>query len=140
MGSSARRDKSLWCSEKGQGLVEYALILVLIAIVVIVILALLGPAVGNVFSNVMIPIRGHGVISGVSAQRTGGGSNDLLVSVSVSTNTSVTISDSQSGGSFTVSCNGSCSVTFIGVGFDAGTVTVTAAAGGLMTVTYPVKP
>ena len=39
--------------EKGQGLVEYALILVLIAVVVIVILALVGPAVGNVFSNIM---------------------------------------------------------------------------------------
>ena len=37
--------------EKGQGLVEYALILVLVAIVVIVILALLGPAIGNVFST-----------------------------------------------------------------------------------------
>ena len=33
--------------EKGQGLVEYALILVLVAIVVIAILALLGPAIGN---------------------------------------------------------------------------------------------
>ncbi len=39
--------------EAGQGLVEYALILVLVAVVVIVILALLGPAVGNLFSNVM---------------------------------------------------------------------------------------
>ena len=39
--------------EKGQGLVEYALILVLVAIVVIVILALVGPAIGNVFSNVI---------------------------------------------------------------------------------------
>jgi pilus assembly protein Flp/PilA len=39
--------------EKGQGLVEYALILVLVAIVVIVILALLGPAIGNVFSRIM---------------------------------------------------------------------------------------
>ena len=39
--------------EKGQGLVEYALILVLVAIVVIVILALLGPAIGNVFSNIV---------------------------------------------------------------------------------------
>ena len=38
--------------EKGQGLVEYALILVLVAVVVIVILALLGPAVGNIFSNI----------------------------------------------------------------------------------------
>ncbi|MCC7130793.1 MAG: pilus assembly protein [Anaerolineae bacterium] len=39
--------------EKGQGLVEYALILVLVAIVVLVILALLGPAIGNVFSTIM---------------------------------------------------------------------------------------
>jgi pilus assembly protein Flp/PilA len=38
---------------KGQGLVEYALILVLIALVVIVILALLGPAVGRIFSNII---------------------------------------------------------------------------------------
>ena len=42
--------------EKGQGLVEYALILVLVAIVVIVILALLGPAIGNVFSTIMVSI------------------------------------------------------------------------------------
>lgn len=39
--------------EKGQGLVEYALILVLVALVVIVVLALLGPAIGNVFSQIM---------------------------------------------------------------------------------------
>jgi pilus assembly protein Flp/PilA len=39
--------------EEGQGLVEYALILVLVAVVVIVILALVGPAVGNIFSNVV---------------------------------------------------------------------------------------
>jgi pilus assembly protein Flp/PilA len=42
--------------EKGQGLVEYALILVLVAVVVIVILALLGPAIGNVFSNIVSSI------------------------------------------------------------------------------------
>jgi pilus assembly protein Flp/PilA len=41
---------------RGQGLVEYALILVLVAIVVIVILALLGPAIGNVFSNLISQI------------------------------------------------------------------------------------
>jgi len=40
-------------AEEGQGLVEYALILVLVAVVVIVILALLGPAVGNIFSNIV---------------------------------------------------------------------------------------
>ena len=39
--------------EKGQGLVEYALILVLVAIVVIAVLALLGPAIGNIFSTIM---------------------------------------------------------------------------------------
>jgi pilus assembly protein Flp/PilA len=38
--------------EKGQGLVEYALILVLVAIVVIAVLMLLGPIIGNVFSTV----------------------------------------------------------------------------------------
>jgi pilus assembly protein Flp/PilA len=42
--------------ERGQGLVEYALILVMVAIVVIVILALLGPAVGNIFSNLISQI------------------------------------------------------------------------------------
>lgn len=39
--------------EKGQGLVEYALILVLVAVVVIIILAILGPAVGNIFSTIV---------------------------------------------------------------------------------------
>jgi pilus assembly protein Flp/PilA len=38
-------------TEQGQGIIEYALILVLVAITAMVILALLGPAVGNVFSN-----------------------------------------------------------------------------------------
>jgi pilus assembly protein Flp/PilA len=38
--------------EKGQGLVEYALILVLVAIVVIAALMILGPIIGNVFSKV----------------------------------------------------------------------------------------
>ena len=39
--------------EKGQGLVEYALILVLVAIVVIAVLLILGPAVGDVFSEIV---------------------------------------------------------------------------------------
>ena len=38
--------------EEGQGLVEYALIIVLVAIVVIVALSLLGPVIGNVFSSI----------------------------------------------------------------------------------------
>lgn len=39
--------------EEGQGLVEYALILVLVAVVVLAILTLLGPAIGNTFSNII---------------------------------------------------------------------------------------
>ncbi len=42
--------------ERGQGLIEYALILVLIAIVVIVVLTLLGPAIGEVFSSILAGI------------------------------------------------------------------------------------
>ncbi len=38
--------------ENGQGLVEYAFILVLVAIVVIAALLILGPMIGNVFSTI----------------------------------------------------------------------------------------
>ena len=38
--------------EKGQGLVEYAIILTLVALVVISVVRLLGPKIGNVFSTV----------------------------------------------------------------------------------------
>jgi pilus assembly protein Flp/PilA len=41
---------------KGQGLVEYALIMLFVAIAVIVILAILGPAVGNMFSSIVTNI------------------------------------------------------------------------------------
>ncbi len=44
--------------EKGQGLVEYALILVLVAIVVIAALMILGPIIGNVFSKVNSSLAG----------------------------------------------------------------------------------
>jgi len=40
-------------AERGQGLVEYALILVLVVVVVIVILAVLGPAIADVFSTLV---------------------------------------------------------------------------------------
>lgn len=39
--------------QEGQGLVEYALILLLVALVVIAILTVLGPQIGNVFSRVV---------------------------------------------------------------------------------------
>jgi pilus assembly protein Flp/PilA len=37
--------------EQGQGLVEYALILVLVALVVLAVLMILGPQIANVFSK-----------------------------------------------------------------------------------------
>ena len=43
--------------EPGQGLVEYALIMLLVAIIVIVALALFGPAVGNLYSTVINSIQ-----------------------------------------------------------------------------------
>ena len=43
-------------SQNGQGLVEYALILVLVAMIVIAVLLILGPIVGNTFSNIVANI------------------------------------------------------------------------------------
>ncbi len=40
-------------SEEGQGLTEYALLILFIAIVVVVVLVLLGPAVGNLYQVVV---------------------------------------------------------------------------------------
>ncbi len=40
-------------NKTGQGLVEYALIMLLVAIIVIVVLALLGPPIGNMYSDVV---------------------------------------------------------------------------------------
>ncbi|TMD85314.1 MAG: Flp family type IVb pilin [Chloroflexi bacterium] len=47
-----RQVERLIRGERGQGMVEYALILVLIAVVVIVVLIVLGNQVQNVFCNI----------------------------------------------------------------------------------------
>lgn len=44
--------------EKGQGLVEYAIILALVAIVVIAVMRLLGPKIGNTYSLISNSIPG----------------------------------------------------------------------------------
>jgi pilus assembly protein Flp/PilA len=49
-----------------QGLVEYALILVLVAVVVIGILTLLGPQIGNIFSRLVAPSYCGNCICGTS--------------------------------------------------------------------------
>jgi len=43
-------------AENGQGLVEYALILVLVSLVVFGVVMFLGPTIGNVYSQVMDPL------------------------------------------------------------------------------------
>ena len=40
-------------TQKAQGLIEYALIIILVAIIVLVVLAIFGSGVGNMFSNIM---------------------------------------------------------------------------------------
>jgi len=57
---------------KGQGLVEYALILVLVALVVIAALMILGPVIGNVFSQI------NSSLSILSAGGGGGGSGGAV--------------------------------------------------------------
>ena len=44
--------------EEGQGLVEYALILVLVAVVVIAVLTVLGPAIGDIFTDIIVQLGG----------------------------------------------------------------------------------
>jgi pilus assembly protein Flp/PilA len=50
--------RSLGMSEEAQGLVEYALIIVLIAIVVIAVLGLLGGQIETVFTNITTGLQG----------------------------------------------------------------------------------
>ena len=45
-------------AQKGQGLVEYAIILAFVAIVVIAVMRILGPKVGNTFSSINDSIPG----------------------------------------------------------------------------------
>ncbi len=68
-----RQFKNLKQKEKGQGLVEYALILVLVAIVVIAALMSLGPLIGNVFNKVNNSLSGLGGENTQSACEASGG-------------------------------------------------------------------
>jgi pilus assembly protein Flp/PilA len=45
-------------NEKGQGLVEYAIILALVAIVVIAVVRLLGPKLGDTYSTIQNSLPG----------------------------------------------------------------------------------
>ncbi|MFZ0545747.1 MAG: hypothetical protein WAM60_09940 [Candidatus Promineifilaceae bacterium] len=142
--------------EEGQGLVEYALLLVLVAIVVIVILAVLGRTVRGVFAQVYAGLNGQAldgsgteyVITGPSADAVGAPPNcTVTVSASVVVfedgelaGAGVGVSGSASwpsgGGSIsgTTDNNGVASVSTSGPGACEGTATIT--VGGT-TVTAP---
>lgn len=51
-GGTPMKKLLLWKGQKGQGLVEYSLIIALVAIVVIAILVLMGPQIGKIFSTI----------------------------------------------------------------------------------------
>lgn len=126
--------------EEGQGLVEYALILVLVAIVVIAILLLLGPIIGNVFSNITAELlnpTGSGgggsstkAITGVTARNVVG---ELQITVSVSKATTVSLSGGGLSGS--QSCSVSCIFKFSSYP-SHGTVTATAGDGSTGSATW----
>ncbi len=44
--------------QRGQGLTEYALILVLVALVVIAVLTVVGPTIGNAFTKINTSLPG----------------------------------------------------------------------------------
>jgi pilus assembly protein Flp/PilA len=58
---------------RGQGLVEYAVIIALVAIVVIVGISALGPRIGNTFSSINNSLGDGGILSGGGNDNDGGG-------------------------------------------------------------------
>ena len=115
--------------ERGQGLVEYGLILVLISISAVAMMALLGDQVGSAFQSVTNAI-GSGPITAVTAERTGNGNgNDVVITVEVSEPVTVTATDSQSGKTASTSCANSCTLTITGVGNASGTITAETSLG-----------
>ena len=106
--------------EEGQGLVEYALILVLVAVVVIAILLQLGPEVSRVFARITAVLQHSGVIisngaiTSLNATYAPGGYGTparLIVRVTVSQSATVTVSG-DGGISGSQSCSSTCTFTF----------------------------
>jgi pilus assembly protein Flp/PilA len=122
--------KRRFIRQQGQGLIEYALILVLVALVVIIILAILGPAIGNIFSNIVVAFGGGGVISGGGATYWDG---VVTITVTVSQPTTITVSGDVNG-SKVCSSSGQCPISLSGPAH--GSATVTAAEGGQQTVSW----
>ena len=107
--------------EEGQGLVEYALILVLVAVVVIAVLLVLGPELRLTFAKITAylskagVITSSGAITSVDASYIEGGfgsNSSLTVTINVSQSTSVTISGDVTFSPATKTCNPGSACTF----------------------------
>jgi pilus assembly protein Flp/PilA len=131
--------------EEGQGLVEYALILVLVAVVVIAILLQVGPQLRLAFGKVTAVLQGTGVITAPGGSITGISSaysppfkatpSSLQITVSVSSNTQVIV-ELDTGQTQSKSCTTpSCDFTFSGVG-STGSAVATDSSGGEGVVGY----
>ncbi len=127
--------------EEGQGLVEYALILVLVAIVVIAILLIVGPAVSQVFCQVTNKLQagscsiGGGDITGASADYDPGAGMGATPSVTLTISVNPDVTAVQVSGDISkgnIACSGgSCSdVISNGSIPSTGSATVTVKSGG----------
>jgi Flp pilus assembly pilin Flp len=124
--------------QKGQGLVEYALIIALVALAAVAFLALFGPQVMSLYDGALTRLF-PGPIAGANAARSGGGTgNDISVTVTISGTLPVTVTDSQSGQTQTISCASSCLFTFSGVGNLGGQLKITT-TGGTYFASYGAK-
>jgi pilus assembly protein Flp/PilA len=130
----------------GQGLVEYALILVLVAVVVIAIMLVLGPAVGDVFSTVTTALASGTTEDAVAVVELTDDRawrhnhpDHVCVEFSVSSDTTVTLLYSD-GEEKTVPCSagGVCSVHRLPVGAEAGVIQIIGEDGSTLGVyEYP---
>ena len=59
-------------TDRGQGLVEYAIIIALVAVIVIVVVRVVGPKVGNTFSTINNSLPGDTALSGGDGDDGGG--------------------------------------------------------------------
>jgi pilus assembly protein Flp/PilA len=131
-------NKKLFSREEGQGLVEYALILVLVAIVVIAVLLLLGPAINQAFCRVANTLKPGtcGVIQSIGVSKTTGATTNLTITVVVSEAANVTVT--AGGSSQSKSCTpSSCpSFVFSDINPTSGSYTVGASDGSSATGSY----
>ena len=46
--------------EEGQGLVEYALIMIFVSVMLVILLVIIGPSIGNIYSNLVAVLENTG--------------------------------------------------------------------------------